>query len=136
MRPYDGMIVAHVASLVTFFDESSQHMDIAARVRLVIVPLVRARPALRKMRRGGKRPVEYCDIGLLNVRMAIEIAPRKLTVPGPAVFGIRRCMYADIPASALDVLLEGCLLLVIQHIACRVQEHHGAVVGQVRPDEC
>ena len=129
------MIVAHGAPLVTFLDESSQHVHIAARVRLVIVPLVRACPALRQMRRGGKCPVEHGNIGLLNVRVAFEIAPHKLAVPGPAVFGIRRRMHADIPAAFPDVPLESRLLLVVQHIACRVQEHHRAVSGQIRPHE-
>ena len=68
--------------------------------------------------------------------MTGKIAAHKLAVPGPVVFGIRRCMHADIPAAFLDVPLEGCLLPVIQHIARRVQEHHSAVVGQIRPGEC
>jgi hypothetical protein len=44
-------------------------------------------------------------------------------------------MDADIPAARLNILLEGRLLFVIQHIARRVQEHHRAVTGQIRPGE-
>ena len=135
VRPCDGMVVAHLAAFVTLFHKGRQYMHLAARVRLVVVPFVRAGPARGQVRRGGKSPVEHGDIRFLNMRMALEIRADQLAIPGPFVFGVRRRVYADISAALLDVALEGRLLVVIQHIAGRIQKHHRAVARQIRPGE-
>jgi hypothetical protein len=81
----------------------------------------------------GRRVVLVRDLdrGLLDRRVALEVGPDEVAVEGPVVLRVSRGVDADVPAAIGDVVLEGRLLIVVEHVARRAQEDHGVVLPKV-----
>ena len=144
--PRDWVVVglaAAVLLVVRRLVEARQHVDVVARTvvvsdvrpgrrRLVVVPLVRARPAGRNRRRGG-----VC--GVLDVdrrrrrggRMRGEVGAHQVAVPVPAVLGVGGGVDAHVAVARRDVALECGLLRVGEDVARGRQEDDGLVLGEV-----
>ncbi len=130
MAPGDRMI-AHATAAVAALVQALQHPDVRAGVGAVVVPLVGARPGRPEVRGRGVRPVLGPHGGPLDRRMVVEPGPHELPVVGPVVLGVGGRVHADVAAPAVHVRLEGGLLVAVQHVAGRAEEHHRLVLGQV-----
>src|SRR5690606_18571525 len=116
-------------SLVSRLVQRQQHVDIRGQVAEVI-PFVDVFERLGRALRGRALPIEHPDSGLLNRGLIMEVPADQSPVPTPMVFGIRSCMNSHKTAPRLDVAFEVRLLVVVQYIARRVQEHHRCVPAQ------
>src|SRR5215207_5609430 len=120
--PRNRMIRAHLAALVGALVETRDHRRLAARAARVIVELIGDPPGDRGG--GAERTREAHDAGLQAGRMALELRPEELPVPGPVVSGVGRRMDAEVTAARFDESLEGPLLRAVEDIAGRVDEAH------------
>jgi hypothetical protein len=73
--------------------------------------------------------------GLLNLGVGLEVRPDQAAVPRPAVFGVGRRVHTGEAAAAVDVALEGALLLLVEHIASGGKPYHGGKPGEVSVGE-
>src|SRR5215208_4170862 len=120
--PRNRMVRAHLAALVGALVETRDHRRLAARAARVIVELIGDPPGDRGG--GAERTREAHDAGLQAGRMALELRPEELPVPGPVVSGVGRRMDAEVTAARFDESLEGPLLRAVEDIAGRVDEAH------------
>ena len=73
----------------------------------------------------------------LHCRMGEEpCAAELLAVPGPLVLGVGCGVDADPASSRQHPLRQRLLLRIIEHIACRREEHDGAVGREPFAREC
>ena len=135
--PGDRVVGAHRvrAGVVGRLVDRREHVHVRPRVRGEVVPLVDPRPLRRQPGRAGAARVADAHDRLLDSRMAEEVRADERSVPRPPVLGVRRGVHAHEAASCLDVALERGLLLVVQDVAGREQEHHRAVLPEVRVRE-
>ncbi len=129
--PGDRVVGAHVAARVRRFVEGGQHVCAGARVALVVVELVGARPGLRQVRAARVCPVLDPGGDLLDGRVRVEVGADQLAVEGPAVFGVGGGVHADITSTATHVRFEGRLLPGVEDVAGGVEEDHRLVRGEV-----
>ena len=130
--PAPRVIGAHAAAAVRGFVQRHQHVDArqVAGIGPKVVPLVGAGPRGRQL--GGRRMggVLHVQRRRPNVRMTGEIRADQSAVPRPVVAGVAGGMDADKAVARFDEALEGGSLIVVEDVARRRQEHHGAVRGQ------
>src|SRR5215211_7162266 len=112
--PRDRMVRTHLAASVGALVETRDHGRLAARAAREIVELVRDPP--RHRRGGAERTSEAQDAGLQAGRMALELRPEELPLPGPVVSGVGRRMDAEVTAGRFDESLEGPLLRAVEDI--------------------
>ena len=99
--------------------------------RLVVVPLVRARPAGRDAGRGRVGGVLHDGRrGRRAVRVVAEVRAHQLAVPRPAVLGVGRGVDAGVAAARADEALERRLLGVVEHVTGGREEDHRVVVAE------
>src|SRR5215203_4330060 len=98
--PRNRMVRAHLAALVGALVETRDHRRLAARAARVIVELIGDPPGDRGG--GAERTREAHDAGLQAGRMALELRPEELPVPGPVVSGVGRRMDAEVTAARFD----------------------------------
>ena len=145
--PGDRVVIrlaAAVLLVVGRLVETRKHVDVVARAvvvrrvgagrrRLVVVPLVRARPAGRKRassrrawrpRRRSRRWAYRADA------TRSRRPPDRRTSPSRT--RCRRGVDADVAVAGGDVALEGGLLSVAEDVARGRQEDDGLVLGEVR----
>ena len=108
--------------------EGREDVDVAARVRLEVVPLVEALPALGQAGRRGVVVVGDLHGRVLVLGMVLEVGADQLAVPGPVVLGVRGGVDPSEAATSLDVGLERRLLLGVQDVAGRGEEDDGVVL--------
>jgi hypothetical protein len=148
--PRDRVVVglgAAVQLVVGRLVERGQHVDVVARAvvaprggaggrRLVVVPLVRARPAGRESRGGGVRGVLDVDRrGWRAGRVRGEVGPHQVAVPVPGVLRVGRGVDADVAIARPDVALEGVLLQWGQDVAGGGQPDDRVVLREVHVRE-
>ena len=107
-------VIPHVSAGVAAFVHRHQHVNGSAWIGLEIVPFVRSVPWLGQRRRGRMVDILNLDRRGLDRRMAAKVRADELTVPGPTVLGVGRRMDAHVSVAALDVALEGGLLIVFE----------------------
>src|SRR5262249_54821253 len=109
-----------------------EHVDGAARVGLVVVPLVGTRPSRRQP--GGRRVHGILDLDrrLLDGRVFLEVGTDQPAVPRPRVATVGRGVNADEAAAIFDIALE-CVLLVLraEWVSGGRQEYHDVVLREV-----
>ena len=132
LAPRDRVVGAHRAVLVARLVERRQHVDVAARVGAVVVPLVKAAPAVRQVLGGRMVLVGDLDRRLLLRRVLLEVRADEVAVERPVVLGVGRRVDPDVSATVGDVVLERVLLPLVEHVTGRAQEDHRVVVAQVR----
>ena len=145
--PGDRVVIrlaAAVLLVVGRLVETRQHVDVVARAvvvrraragrgRLVVVPLVNARPAGRNPRHRGVRRVLDVDRGGGRAGwMGGEVSAHQIAVPAPVVLRVGGRVDADVAVAGRDVALEGGLLSVAEDVARGRQEDDGLVLGEVR----
>src|SRR5262249_10734462 len=65
---------------------------------------------------------------LLNLRVTLEVAANKTTVPAPVVLAVTCRMYSDKAASGADITLKGLLLLSVEDRPRGVEEQYYPVL--------
>src|SRR5687768_17349376 len=119
MAPGRRVVEAHGPSAVCFLGQCGKYMDLPTRIRLEVVPFVRADPVVGESTSRRVDSVRNRDRCGLDCRVVLKISPDELAVPGRRVFGVACRMHTDESSSRADVVLECCLLAVIQDIAGR-----------------
>ena len=125
------MVVTHCAAVVGRLIDGGEDVDVAARVRPEVVPLVGAFPPRRQVGAGGMHPVRHLDGGPLDPGVALEVGPDQFAVERPVVLGVGGGVDADEAAAAADVLLEGVLLRRVQDVAGGVEKDDGLILRQL-----
>ncbi len=68
---------------------------------------------------------------ILRFRVTEEVRADEPSVPGPVVLRVGRGMDPDVAAAVADVSLERGLLVGVEHVAGRRQEHDRVVGGEL-----
>src|SRR5690606_650339 len=68
---------------------------------------------------------------LLGFGVTLKIGAYQLVVPGPVVFRICCSMYANETTATPDVLLERCLLFIVEHVAGGAKKYDCFKTGKV-----
>src|SRR5205823_3534 len=116
VAPRNGMIGPHGSAGIRGFIQRRQDMDAAARIGGKVVPLIRASPTHRKKIRGWIGGVGHLDAAGLYGRMALKECAHQAAIPRPVMFGVTGGMDAHKTPSALNVSLQGALLIIVQYV--------------------
>src|SRR6266545_4300436 len=132
MVPGDGMIVSHLSPGIARLVQGEQHGDtLAPRVLLKVVPLVEAVPGVRQRSRRGVVSVLYPNPRLCRRRVAREVRSHEVSIPGPAVLRVCRCVDSHEAAPIADVGHEGGLLLGVEDVPGGGKEDDDLVAAEV-----
>lgn len=134
LAPGDRVLGTHRAAArrVGRLVHRREDVDLAARVRAEVVPLVRALPPpVDAGGRGVGRVLDLDGRGRGARGVVVEVGADQVAVPGPRVLGVGGRMDAGVPATGLDVALERALLGLVEHVAGGGEEDDDLVLGEV-----
>src|SRR6516225_4638435 len=135
LAPRNWVITAHRSAGIGRFIEARQDMNGTAGIAAEIVPFVGPLPACRQVL--GRRVIGVLDADrrVLDLRMAGEPGADEAAVPRPVILGIARRMDADKSAARADVAFERSLMLLIEDVPGRAEEHDNLVLRERRVGE-